>query len=65
MPRLVGGWGCYIMVSELLVETSGRYGLGLLVRVLGLRSNFDCGVEKLWRNGVAESMQEVEHQRPV
>jgi hypothetical protein len=33
VPQPVGGWGCYRLVSELLVETSGRYGLGLLARV--------------------------------
>jgi hypothetical protein len=51
----VGGWVCYSLASELLVETSGWYGLGLLVRVLGLRSNYDSGVENIRRNGVAES----------
>jgi hypothetical protein len=63
MPRPVGGWGCYSLVSELLVETSGRYGPGLLVRVSGLRSNSDCGVENPRRNGIAESTQKIERQR--
>jgi hypothetical protein len=61
----MGGWGCYTLVSKLLVETTGRYGSGLLVRVSGLRSNSDHEVEKLRRNGVAESTQEIECQRPV
>jgi hypothetical protein len=64
-PRPVGGWGCYRLVSELLVETSGWYGSGLLVRVSWSRSNSDREVENLRRNGVAESMQELDHQRPV
>jgi hypothetical protein len=29
------------------------------------RSNFDCEFEKLRRNGIVESMQDIEHQRPV
>jgi hypothetical protein len=33
IPQPVGGWVCYSLVSELLVETSGRYGPSLLVRV--------------------------------
>ena len=60
MPRPMGGWGCYSLVSELLVETPGQYGLGLLVRVSWLRSNFDHEVEKIRRNGVAESTWEIE-----
>jgi hypothetical protein len=54
----LGGRVCYRLVSEILVETPGRYGLGLLVRVSWLRSNSDHEVENLKRNGVAESMQE-------
>jgi hypothetical protein len=56
MPQPMGGWGCYRMVSEILVETSGLYGLGLLVEVSGSRSNSNHGVENLRTNGVAESM---------
>jgi hypothetical protein len=37
----------------------------LLVRVSRSRSNSDREVEKLMRNGVAESTQEIERQRPV
>jgi hypothetical protein len=33
IPQPVVGWVCYRLVSELLVETMGRYGLGMLVRV--------------------------------
>jgi hypothetical protein len=44
------------MVSDILVETPGQYGSGLLVRVSGSRLNSDCEVENLRRNGVAESM---------
>jgi hypothetical protein len=44
------------MVSKLLVETSGWYGPGLLVRVSGSRSNSDRGLETLKRNGIAKSM---------
>jgi hypothetical protein len=54
MPHPVGGWVCYSLVLELLVETLGRYGTGLLVRVSGSRSNLDR--EKLRRNGIVESM---------
>jgi hypothetical protein len=54
---------CYILVSELLVETPSRYGLGLLVRVSWLRSNSDREVENIKRNGIAESTQELECQR--
>jgi hypothetical protein len=54
---------CYRLVSELLVETSGWYGPGLLVRVSWLRSNSDREVENLRRNGIAESTQELECQR--
>jgi hypothetical protein len=61
----MGGWVCYSLVSELLVETSGRYGLGLLVRVSGSRSNSDHEVENLRRNGIAEYTQEKERQRPM
>jgi hypothetical protein len=61
----VGGWGCYRLVSELLVETPGRYGLGLLVRVSWSRSNSDREVENIRRNGVAESTQELDHQRSI
>jgi hypothetical protein len=65
MPRLVGGWGCYRLVSELLVETPGQYGLGMLVKVSWSRSNSNHEVEKFKRNGVAESTQEIERQRSV
>jgi hypothetical protein len=65
MPQPVGGWGCYRLVSEILVETSGQYGPSLLVRVLGLRSNSNREVEKLRSNGIEESTQEIERQRPV
>jgi hypothetical protein len=73
----VGGWGCYRLVSELLVETldklvsellvetPARYGLGLLVRVLGSVSNSNHEVENLRRNGVEKSTQEIERQRPI
>jgi hypothetical protein len=63
MPRPVGGWGCYILVSDLLVETLGWYGSGLFVKVSGSRSNSDREVENLRRNGVAESTQEIKLQR--
>jgi hypothetical protein len=53
------------MVSKLLVETPGRYGSGFLVRVSRSRSNSNRGVEKLRRNGIAESTHEIEHQRLV
>jgi hypothetical protein len=33
IPRPVASWVCYSLVSELLVETPGRYGPGLLVKV--------------------------------
>jgi hypothetical protein len=55
MPCPVGGWGCYRLVSKLLVETLSRYGSGLLVRVSWSRSNSDREVEKFRRNGVAKS----------
>jgi hypothetical protein len=61
----MGGWVCCSLVSELLVENPGWYGLGLLVRVSGSRSNSDHGVENLRSNGIAESTQEVERQRPM
>ena len=59
IPRSVAGWVCYILVSEPLVETPGRYGPGLLVRVSWSRSNSDREVENLRRNGVVEAMQET------
>jgi hypothetical protein len=59
----VGGRVCYRLVSELLVETPGQYGSGLLVRVSWLRSNYDLEVENLRRDGIAESTQELERQR--
>jgi hypothetical protein len=31
----------------------------------GYRSNSDRGVERLRRNGVVESTQELDHQRPI
>jgi hypothetical protein len=37
VPRPLGGSVCYSLVSELLVETLGQYGLGLLVRVSWLQ----------------------------
>jgi hypothetical protein len=33
IARHVGGWVCYRLVSELLVETLDLYGLNLLVKV--------------------------------
>jgi hypothetical protein len=52
------------LVSELLVETLGLVWVGnLLVRVSWLRSIYDLEVEKLRRNGIAESMQKLERQR--
>jgi hypothetical protein len=65
VARPLGGRVCYRLVSELLVETSGRYGPGLLVRVSWLRSNSDREVENLRRNGIAESTQELDRQRSV
>jgi hypothetical protein len=65
IPQPVGGWGCYRLVSELLVETPGRYGPGLLVRVSWSRSNSDREVENLRRNGIAESTQELDRQRSI
>jgi len=59
----VCGWVCYRLVSELLVETLRRYGLGMLVRILWSILNFDCEVEKLRRNGVADATQETERHR--
>jgi hypothetical protein len=64
-PWPVAGWGCYRLVSELMVETPGQYGSGLLVRVSWSRSNSDREVENLRRNGIAESKQDLYHQRPV
>jgi hypothetical protein len=61
----MGGEVCYRLVSELLVETSGWYGSGLLVRVSWLRSNSDLEVENLRRNGVAESTQELYRHRSL
>jgi hypothetical protein len=59
----VAGWLCYSLVSELLFETLGRYGLGMLVRVSWSRSNSDCEVENIRRNGIAEATQETERHR--
>jgi hypothetical protein len=64
IPRPVGGWGCYRLVSELPIETSSRYGPGLLVILSWSRSNSDHEVENIKRNGIAESTQELAHQRP-
>jgi hypothetical protein len=61
----MGRWVCYSLVSEILFETPGRYGPSLLVRVSWLRSNSDREVEKLKRNCVAQSTQEIDHQRSV
>jgi hypothetical protein len=61
----LGGWACYVLVSELLVETPGRYGPGLLVRVSWLRSNSDREVENIGRNGIGESTHELDSQRSV
>jgi hypothetical protein len=63
VAQAVGGWVRYKLVSELLVETSGRYGSGLLVRVSWLRSIYDLEVENLRRNGIAESTWKLECQR--
>jgi hypothetical protein len=49
----MGGWVGYSLVSELMVETPGRYGSGLLVRVSWSRSNSNREVENIRRNGVA------------
>ena len=65
VARPLGGLVCYRLVSYLLVETLSRYGPSLLVRVSWLRSNSDREVEKLKRNCVAESTQEIDHQRSV
>jgi hypothetical protein len=59
----VGGWVCYRLVSNLLVETSSLYGPYLLVRVSWLRPVYDLEVENLRRNGIAESTQKLECQR--
>jgi hypothetical protein len=59
----MGGWVCYSLLSKLLVETPGWYGLGLLVRISWSRSNSDREVENIRRNGVAEAMQETKHHR--
>jgi hypothetical protein len=59
----LGGRLCYILVSEILVETLGWYRPGLLVRVSLLRSNSDCEVENLRRNGITEYTQELERHR--
>jgi hypothetical protein len=53
IPHPVGGWVCYSLVSEILVETSGWVYWS---ESRGYRLNSDCGIEKLWRNGVVESM---------
>jgi hypothetical protein len=65
MPRPMGGWVCYSLVSELMVETLDWYGPSLFIRFSWLRSNFDCKVENLRKNGVVESMWELDHQRSV
>jgi hypothetical protein len=62
-PRPVGGWVCYSLVSELLVETLGQYGPGLLVRASWSRSNSDREIENLRRNGIAEATQETKCHR--
>jgi hypothetical protein len=46
---------CYKLALEIMVETSVRYGSGLLVRVSWLRSNFGREVENVRRNEVAKS----------
>jgi hypothetical protein len=51
----VGGWVCYNLVSE--------QGLNIEKGISWLRSNSDREVEKLRRNEVAKSMQELECQR--
>jgi hypothetical protein len=61
-PSLWVSGVCYRLVSEILVETLGRYGSGLLVRVSWLRSNSNREVEKLRRNGIVKSMEEIKHQ---
>jgi hypothetical protein len=63
IPWPVAGWVSYRLVSDLLVETLGRYGLGMLVRVSWSRSNFDRGIEKLERNGIAEATKETKRHR--
>jgi hypothetical protein len=62
-PPPVGGWVCYRLVSELLVETPGRYGPGLLVRASWSRSNSDREIENLRRNSIAEATQETKRHR--
>jgi hypothetical protein len=56
----MGGWVRYILASDLLIETLGRYGSGLLVKVSWLRSIYDREIMKLGRNGVAKSTQKLE-----
>ena len=65
IPWPMSGWGCYSLVLDLLVETSGQYGSGLLVIVSWSRSNSDREVENLRRNGIAKSTQELDHQRSI
>jgi hypothetical protein len=61
----MGGWVCYIMVSDLLVEAPVQYRVGLLVRVSGLRFNFDHGIENIRRNGIVESTYDLDRQRSI
>jgi hypothetical protein len=50
VPRPVGGWVCYSLVIEILVETMGQF---YQLESHGYRSNSDHGFENLRRNGVA------------
>ena len=63
IPQPMVGGVCYRLVSEPQVETPGRYGSGLLVRVSWLRLNSDREIENIKRNGIAESTQKIERHR--
>jgi len=63
IPWPVVGRVCNRLVSEPLVETSGWYGPGLLVKVSWSRSNSDREIENIKRNGVAEATHETERHR--
>jgi hypothetical protein len=63
VDQTMGSRVCFRLVSELLVETPGWYGPGLLVRVSWLRSSYDREVENLRRNGIENYTQELELHR--
>jgi len=63
IPRPIAGRVCYRLVSDILVETSGRYGPGLLVRASWSRFKSNREIENLRRNGVVEATQETEWHR--